>query len=163
MRAANRGTIAEATDPNRLVYVSAKEGVPFRRNAIRLNYADASGKVRLFTRSRGARQLTPVENRDVIQWASEQAHPGRAQWVPPGPNQGKPVSALSSLAIEVAALARIEAGEIEDSQIDETGGLLMAGFLLTLRNSKRPNMRLADLLAGIAVRYGKEDLYLAKL
>ena len=47
--------------------------------------------------------------------------------------------------------------------IDETGGLLMAGFLLTLRNSKRPNMRLADLLAGIAVRYGKEDLYLAKL
>ena len=123
MRAANRGTIAEATDPNRLVYVSAKEGVPFRRNAIRLNYADASGKVRLFTRSRGARQLTPVENRDVIQWASEQAHPGRAQWVPPGPNQGKPVSALSSLAIEVAALARIEAGEIEDSQIDETCGL----------------------------------------
>lgn len=171
------------------VFVLAEQGASFlgrfsltdRRHANRerpataLHYAASDRRVRFFsaapdlnlaratdTTPKGVEPLVEqkTELDDSWRWIS-QTHASDAEWL-----AGQNIKPVRTWQWEAAALDRIEAGQMEAAC-----DLLFAGIKLDLRAitetelkipKKRPNLRLYDLLAGLAVRYQKE-LYLEEL
>jgi hypothetical protein len=151
-RLSNYRVVMNVEYRNSLVY-SGRKNLPRRRprKSLTLHYANATGEVRLYSTAKTLHHITSVNSDAAISWASKR----KSQSLSVGE---LPLDNSRMMAWEAAAIAMLET-----NQIDAACQLLMASARLALQQSPRPNMRLVDLLAGIAVRYKKEQVYLTEL
>ncbi len=109
---------------------------------VALHYADARGFVRLFSTSNSVRRMSSLSDEQAISWSAPNASDVQTSDDIPT----RRLTSRNGLAWELAAIDKLEKGEI-----GKACSLLVAGV-----RAAPDNLRLVELLAGLAIRYPKE-------
>jgi hypothetical protein len=130
--------------------ISERSPEEYRRREFSVHYANASGEIRLFSPANSTRHLRAIKREVLRDWfnlklerRTEAALSAAIAAGVPEPVARLSVESGNSLAWEIGAVELLEAGQIKDAC-----DILFIGARLTARN-----VRLLDLLAGLAVRF----------
>jgi hypothetical protein len=129
------------------------------RREVTLHFANRDHVVRFFSAARTARHLSALPLETAEKWVDLSSQ-RRARSFRQAPSAGPtelPLNAARTSALEQMAIARVEAGDMEGAC-----RFLLVGARLTLQ-SQTPNLRLLDLLAGLAVRSAGSQRFLQAL
>jgi hypothetical protein len=157
-RVANRRVVIGVKERGRLLYAKLQTTIRPRqkmRRSVVLHFADRTGKVRLFSAASSLKHLIPVSLPQLREWIKVVSRPTDGQIAPdPSPRTASdlPLSPKCAWTFEAIALERIEANDISSAC-----EYLFRGCQLALRTppTETLNLRLFDLLAGLAIRYGR--------
>lgn len=131
-------------------------------NVVTLHYANKDGKVRMFSAVSTVRSMTHLSVAEADVWVKntpkQTLSPPRH--AAPSDTKTLPLNTKRTWVWEALALDRVELGDLEKA----CGHLIVGAELALLAPLAEPmNLRLLDLLAGLAVRTGNEGQYLTPL
>lgn len=141
--------VVEAVAKPDVLLVSEYSAQPRRRakSSRSVHFPDENGNVRFYSKITRVDQLVEISDKAAVAAALR------------APEAKFEINSFAPTVVwEVAALNRLKAG-----RVDLACDLLFAGASLTLRGFGRPNKRLFDLLAGLALRYEHGSAYLDRL
>jgi hypothetical protein len=129
---------------------------------VTLHYANKDGKVRLFSTASTLRPMTELSVAEADSWVKKIQKPplSSSHHATPSDPKTPPLNTKRTWVWEALALDRVESGELKEA----CGHLIVGVRLALLASLAEPmNLRLLDLLAGLAVRAGYEEQYLTPI